>query len=108
MSNSSERLPEEFFDNLTEKQRALLEILVDTDGEYIRGVDIRQRMRDDYNMTVPDKPGALNGLLSGFTRRYSKSFRRELIPGRWVDNGRHHAEFKIGQTYEEEIRSHLK
>lgn len=107
MSTSSDRLPDGFFDNLTTKQRTLLEVLIDADGEYVRGVEIRRRMRDDYNLTVPDKPGALNGLLSGFTRRYSRSFRRNLIPGRWVDDGRSHAEFKFGKTYEEEIRSHL-
>lgn len=86
------------------KKKALLQILLDADGEWVRGVDIRQQMRDNYDLTVPDKPGALAIHLSHYTQWYSEEFRRNLIPGRWVEGSHNHAEFRIGEKYEDELR----
>jgi hypothetical protein len=100
-------LPDGFFENLTDRQRAMLEILVDADGEYVEAYNIRQQMRDNYNMTVPHKPGATNALLGGFTRRYSRSFRDDLIPGKWTDDSERFAAFRAGSKYFDELSSRL-
>ena len=82
-------------------------MLANADEEYVRGVDVRQRMREHYGVSVADHPGGTAGVLAGFTNRYTESFRRELIPGRWVEGNEAHAEFKLGEKYEAEIRRNL-
>ncbi len=101
---SRDTLPEDFFDRLSPKKEALLQVLLDAGGEWIRGVDIRQQMRDDYGLSVPHKPGAVAIHLSHYTQWYSEDFRRDLIPGRWAEDSHNHAEFRIGEKYEEELR----
>jgi len=98
-----EELPSDFFERVSPKKEALLKILLDADGEWIRGVDIRQQMRDEYGLSVPFHPGAIAIHLSHYTQWYSEEFRRNVIPGRWEDDSRTHAEFRIGEKYEEEL-----
>jgi hypothetical protein len=98
------KLPNDFFERLSLKKDALLRVLLDADEEWVRGVDIRQQMREDYGLSVPEHPGALAIHLGHYTQRYSEGFRRDLIPGRWEDSSRTHAEFRIGEKYEDELR----
>lgn len=100
-------LPRDFFERLTEKQEILLKILLEADDEWIRGVEIRQIMRDEYDMDVPRSTGATTGIISGFTRKYDREFRDNVVAGRWVDESRQHAEHKIGEKYKEQIRDRL-
>ena len=97
-------LPEDFFERLSLKKEALLQVLLDAEGDWVRGVDIRERMRKEYGLSVPHHPGAIAIHLGHYTQWYSEEFRRDVIPGRWVDNNRTHAEFKIGEKYEEDLR----
>lgn len=97
-------LPNDFFERLTPKKEALLQVLLDAEGEWVRGVDIRQQMREEYGLSVPHKPGAVAIHLSHYTQWYSEEFRRDVIPGRWVDDDRNHAEFRIGEKYEDKLR----
>ena len=99
-----ETLPDNFFERLSPKKEALLQVLLDVDGEWVRGVDIRQQMRDGYGLSVPEHPGAVAIHLSHYTQWYSEEFRRDVIPGRWEDDTRIHAEFRIGEKYEDELR----
>jgi hypothetical protein len=99
-----ETLPADFYERLSPKKEALFEVLLNAEGEWIRGVDIRQQMRDDYGLSVPNHPGALAIHLSHYTQWYSEEFRRELIPGRWENTSRVHAEFRLGEKYEDELR----
>lgn len=104
-SETRERLPDDFIENLTPKQEAFLRILLAEDGDWIRGVDIRQRMRDEYNLDVPYDPGAINGLMAAWTRKYSRQFRHNLMPGEWIDNN--HVRFRIGEKYKAELEDRL-
>lgn len=97
-------LPDDFFQRVSPKKRALLQVLLDADGEWVRGVDIRQQMREAYDLDVPNKPGAIAIHLSHYTQWYSEEFRRNLIPGRWVDESHNHAEFRIGEKYKDQLR----
>lgn len=101
---TGDTLPPDFFERLTPKKEALLRVLLDADGEWVRGVDIRQRMREEHGLSVPHEPGAVAIHLSHYTQWYSEGFRRDLIPGRWVEDAHNHAEFRIGETYEDELR----
>jgi hypothetical protein len=103
-NSSEEGLPEDFFDRLSTKQRIMLEILLEADGEWMRGTDIRQKMRDEYGLEVGEGGRATAGVIAGLTRKYDEDFRREVIPGQWADETQQHAEFRIGDKYKEEIR----
>jgi hypothetical protein len=100
-------LPDDFFDRLSEKQRVMLEILLDADGEWMRGTDIRREMRETYGLDVGDGGRATAGVIAGLTRKYDEEFRRAVIPGRWADETQQHAEFKLGEEYEAELREGL-
>lgn len=101
-------LPGDFFNRLSEKQRVMLEILLEADGEWMRGTDIRQKMREEYEMDVGKGGRATAGVIAGITRKYDEDFRRDVIPGQWADETQQHAEFKIGDKYKDEIRQGLK
>jgi hypothetical protein len=103
----SKSLPPRFFDSLTEKQEALLTVLVDSNTEYTSGEKIRERTRNEYEFSVPDHPGATAGVVAGFTNRYSKQFSVNLVPARGVDGKNGHYEFELGETYADEIRDRL-
>lgn len=100
-------LPEDFFDRLSERQRVMIDILLRNDGEWMRGKEIRQAMRDDYGMDVPDSGRATAGVIAGLTRKYDEDFRRDVINGRWADETQQNAEFRIGDKYREEIEEVL-
>jgi hypothetical protein len=100
-------LPEDFFDRLSEKQRLMIEILLKNDEEWMRGKEIRQAMRDDYGMDIPDSGRATAGVIAGLTRKYDEDFRRDVIDGRWADETQQNAEFRIGDKYYEELREVL-
>ena len=104
---STDALPDDFFNRLSEKQRIMLEILLEADGDWMRGVDIREKMREEYDMDVPEGGRATAGVIAGLTRKYNEDFRREVIPGQWADETQQHAEFKIGEKYKEEIQEGL-
>lgn len=100
-------LPDDFFDRLSEKQRVMLGILLEADGEWMRGKEIRQKMREEYDMDVPDGGRATAGIIAGLTRKYDEEFRRDVIDGRWADETQQNAEHRIGDKYKEEIREGL-
>lgn len=104
MSNGT--LPDGFFENLTKRQKAMLTVLV-RDGGWIRGVELRQQMRDAHGLNVSDHPGATNGLIGGFRRRYSKSFRGDLLDIQWTDENKNHAKIRLGDRYRAEVRDRL-
>lgn len=104
-STPNEGLPEDFFKRLSKKQRIMIEILLEAEGEWIRGTDIRQKMRDEYELDVGQGGRATAGVIAGLTRKYDEELRRDVIPGRWADETQQHAEFSIGEKYKDEIRA---
>jgi hypothetical protein len=101
-------LPADFFDRLSNRQRIMIEILLEADDTWMRRKDIRQAMREKYDMEVPEGGRATAGVIASLTRKYNKEFRRDVIPGRWADETQRHAEFKIGEKYHDEIEVELK
>jgi len=102
--SDSEGLPEDFFDRLSKKQRVMLEVLLDADGEWLKGKEIRRRMREDYDVDVGQSGRASAGIIAGLTRKYGEELRRAVIEGRWADDTQQNAEHRIGDKYKEEIR----
>jgi len=82
-----ETLPDNFVDVLTERQEALLRILLDED-DWILNEDIRQRMEDEYGLAT--KGGtSMAGIVGGLTNRYSEEFTwapSGLLDWRLADN----------------------
>lgn len=107
-STSNEGLPEDFFERLSKKQRIMIEILLEADGQWMRGTDIRQKMREEYGLDVGQGGRATAGVIAGLTRKYDKELREDVIPGKWADETQQHAEFSIGEKYEDEIRARFK
>lgn len=100
-------LPADFFDRLTPKKEALLQVLLAADGEWVEGSRVRQRMRDEHGLSVPEKSGAIASHQGHFTKRYSKRFSRDVIDVQWVDESRGIAEYRLGAKYEDEIREYF-
>lgn len=104
-SMSNGELPEDFFERLSKKQRIMIEILLEAEVKWMRGTDIRQKMREEYGLDVGQGGRATAGVIAGLTRKYDEELRRDIIPGRWADETQQHAEFSIGEKYEDEIRA---
>ncbi|WP_251344396.1 hypothetical protein [Haloplanus halophilus] len=103
----SDGLPDDFFDSLSKKQRIMLKVLLDADGEWLKGKEIRRRMREDYDADVGQSGRASAGIIAGLTRKYGEDLRRDVIEGRWADETHQNSEHRIGDKYKEEIRKGL-
>ncbi len=75
-------LPDSFFRRLTNRQEAFIRILLDNGG-WMLNEDVRQRMEDEYDLATGGGQ-AISGILSGFTRKYSKKFTYRLIDYEWM------------------------
>jgi hypothetical protein len=106
--NPPESLPSDFFERLTERQEAMIKILLDHDG-WVLGPDIREEMQNEYDVQIAERGSGTAGIISGFTRKYGKEFRNKLIDGRWThpDSGNRIAEHTIGEQYENELRDYF-
>jgi len=100
-------LPNDFFDRLSPKKEALLRVLLAAEGDWVEGSRLRQLMREDHGLSVPDESGAIASHQGHLTKRYSKRLSRDVINVRWVDESRGIAEYRLGTTYEDEIRDHF-
>jgi hypothetical protein len=74
-------LPDNFFRRLSDKQEALIRVLVDSGGQ-IDSTELQQRMSDQYDETVGGGRG-IAGILAGFTRKYDEDF--DLVSIEWGD-----------------------
>lgn len=102
-----DNLPEDFFQNISDKKEALIQILLNADGEWVSGDDIRSRMQQEYDLTVTETPRAISIHLSQFSKLYSDAFRQNLIPDRWVYHPflpQREPAYRIGEKYEAELR----
>jgi hypothetical protein len=102
-------LPDDFFDRLSTRQRIFLKILLKSDGA-ATGPEIREKMRTEYGQEVSDSGSGTAGIISGFTRKYGKDFRQELISGgvsHHNDEDNRVFEHWIGEKYEDELRDYF-
>lgn len=102
-------LPDDFFDRLSTRQLIFLKILLEHD-EPVTGPEIRDEMRTKYDQEVSDSGSGTAGIISGFTRKYDKNFRRDLVGGKVShhnDEGSRVYEHWIGEKYEEELRDYF-
>jgi len=100
-------LPGDFFDWLSPKKEALIQVLLEAESEWVLGDNLRERMRERYGLSVPDKSGAIASHQGHLTKRYGKEFSRDIIEVRWADESRGLAEYRIGDKYETELRDHF-
>lgn len=100
-------LPSDFFERLTEKQEGMIRVLLDADGEWLRGSEIRKRMRADYGIDIAETGRSTAGVMAGLTRKYGEGFRRAVIEGRWGDDARQYTEHRVGDTYRKQLEDRL-
>lgn len=74
-------LPSNFFNRLSKKQRAMIKVLLNADGQ-ITSSELRQRMEDEHDVGTGGGR-ALAGILAGFTRKYGDDF--DLVTVNWGD-----------------------
>lgn len=100
-------LPNDFLDSLSVKKEALIQVLLEADEEWTLGKDVRERMRNEYGLDVPEKPGAISSHQAHLTKRYSKEFSRNIIDARWRNKSQGVAEYQVGEKYESELREYF-
>lgn len=104
---SRQTLPNDFFDWLSPKKEALIQVLLEAEKEWVMGDDLRQGMRDRYGLSVPDESGAIASHQGHLTKRYSKEFSRNIIDVRWADESRGLAEYQVGNKYRDELAEYF-
>lgn len=91
--------------DLTDYQKAVLKVLADADGEALRGVEVRRRLREDYGINLTK-----NGM-NAATRRNSR-YPRHMVVIDWVDSSEiegntRHASHRLKPEYIEKVREQL-
>lgn len=92
--------------DLTENQQAVLKVLADADGDALRGVEVRRRLREDYNIELT-KSG-----MNSVTSRTSR-YPRHMVDIGWVDEDEidgstRHAYHRLKSEYIDTVREQLK
>jgi len=80
--SESSGLPDNFFRRLSNKQEALIQVLLDID-EPISSTELQRRMQEEYDETVGGGRGVA-GILQGFTKKYGDDFKIVRID--WGDH----------------------
>jgi hypothetical protein len=94
-----ETLPDSFFNRLTRRQKAYVEILVEA-GDWLSNEEIRRQLEDDYDLNCGG-PQAISGIRSGFTRKYGKGF--SVDERDWMGDQN---QYQLNEQYREEIEEH--
>lgn len=99
-----DRLPDNFFRRLTNRQEAFIRILLEAD-DWVLNADIRQKMEDEYDLSSGGGQ-AMAGILSGFTRKYDKHFTWTLLDNQWTGN---QVKYRLNPEsgFESELRERL-
>jgi len=91
--------------SLTNKQQALLKVLADADGEALWGVEIRKRLKQNYNIEL-----TRNGM-NGVFRRNSR-YPRYMTEIKWVEEDEiegntKHVSHRLKAEYIDKVREQL-
>jgi len=91
--------------SLTTKQQAMLKVLADADGEALWGVEIRKRLKRNYNIEL-----TRNGM-NGVFRRNSR-YPRYMTEINWVDEDEiegntQHVSHRLKSEYIDKVRKQL-
>lgn len=97
-------LPPDFFSQLTDAQEALLTVLAD-DGGMLLDSEIRHRIREEHGVSIKDSGTATGGVISGFSRYFSKELKNNLFVVESTDEGIYSR--KLTDTYKDEITERL-
>ncbi|MFD1589279.1 hypothetical protein ACFR9U_20065 [Halorientalis brevis] len=95
-------LPNDFFSRLTDRQEAMIKVLLENKGWVLNG-ELRRQMGEQYDEAIESGP-ALSGVLAGLSRKHGKDFRNDLIEGSWTGD---EVKFRLNRDYEEELREEL-
>ena len=98
-----DELPEGFFENLSDRQTALLDVLLDADG-WVPDGEIAERITTEHGISVEGGRGVA-GIIGGISKKYTGEFRRKVVPGREVGE---HVEHRLGETFAEDVRAELR
>jgi len=91
--------------DLTENMKGILKVLADADGEALRGVEVRRRLREDYGIELTKR--GMNGVISRDTR-----YPRYMVTIEWVDESEidgstRHVSHQLKPEYISKVREQL-
>lgn len=91
--------------DLTKIQKAILKVLADAGGDALRGVEVRNRLREDYNIELTGEG------MNSATRRTSR-YPRHMVDIGWVDDSEvegntRHAYHQLKEEYIDRVREQL-
>jgi hypothetical protein len=99
-TNSSTNLTD-----LTENMKAILKVLADADGEVLRGVEVRRRLREDYDIELSKE--AMNGVIARRTRYPRHMVNIEWVDDSEIDGNTRHASHQLKPDYIDKVREQL-
>ncbi|MFD1643957.1 hypothetical protein [Halohasta litorea] len=91
--------------SLTTKQQAMLKVLADADGEALWGVEIRKRLKQNYNIEL-----TRNGMNGVF--RSNSRYPKYMTEIKWVDEDEiegktQHVSHRLKSEYIDKVRKQL-
>lgn len=91
--------------DLTENMRGVLKVLADADGEALRGVEVRRRLREDYGIELSKR--AMNGVIARDTRYPRHMVNIEWIDESEIDGNTRHVSHQLKPEYIDTVREQL-
>lgn len=91
--------------DLTENMKGVLKVLADADGEALRGVEVRYRLREDYNIDLSKR--AMNGVIGKNTRYPSHMVNIEWVDDSEIEGNTRHLSHQLKSEYIDKVREQL-
>lgn len=90
---------------LTTKQQAMLKVLADADGEALWGVEIRKRLKQDYNIDLTRN--GMNGVFRSNSRYPQYMTEIKWVDEDEIDGNTKHASHRLKSKYIDKVREQL-
>jgi hypothetical protein len=85
--------------------KGILKVLADADGEPLRGVEVRRRLRENYGIDLSKR--AMNGVIARNTRYPRHMVNIEWVDQSDIDGNTRHASHQLKSEYIDDVREQL-
>jgi len=85
--------------------KGILKVLADADGEALRGVEVRRRLRKDYGIELSRR--AMNGVIARNTRYPRYMVNIEWVDETEIDEDTRHVSHQLKLEYIDKVREQL-
>lgn len=91
--------------DLTENMKGILRVLADADGEALRGVEVRRRLREYYGIELSKR--AMNGVIGRDIRYPRHMVIIEWLDDSEIDGNTRHVSHQLKPDYIDKVREQL-